>query len=72
MKQRRWLKEIRETKNMTQSNFAELLNVPVTTYASWEQGVRTPSVDKAKEVAEILNIKWTIFFDHQVLETSSK
>jgi Helix-turn-helix. len=35
----------------------------VTTYASWEQGVRNPSIDKAKDVSEILGIDWTIFLN---------
>jgi len=72
MKQRKWLKEIREQKNMTQLEFSELLNIPVTTYASWEQGVRNPSIDKAKDVSEILGIDWTIFFEHGLLEMSRK
>lgn len=72
MKQRKWLKEIREEKNMTQLEFAELLNIPVTTYASWEQGARNPSPDKAKEVAIILGIDWTIFFERGLLEMSRK
>lgn len=72
MKQRKWLKEIREQKNMTQLEFSELLNIPVTTYASWEQGVRNPSIDKAKDVSEILGIDWTIFFEHKLLEMSRK
>ncbi|AYE38434.1 XRE family transcriptional regulator [Companilactobacillus zhachilii] len=71
MKQRKWLKSIREDKNMTQSEFAEYLNIPVTTYASWEQGNRNPSIAKAKEVSEQLNIEWTIFFDIQLLKTST-
>lgn len=71
MKQREWLRKIRKNKDMTQSEFSEFINVPVTTYASWEQGVRNPSIDKAKEVSKILDIDWTIFFENQLLKTSN-
>ena len=62
MEQRKWQKEIRETKGMTQSDFANLLNVLVTTYASWEQGVRTPNTERAKEVANTHSLCGLFYF----------
>lgn len=69
---RTWLKEIREDKHMTQNEMSEFLNIPVTTYASYEQGKRTPRVDDAKSLGHKLKLDWTIFFDENVLEMSTK
>lgn len=64
-----WLKEIREKNGYTQESLAEALDIPKTTYSSYEQGHRRPSVKRAKEIAEILSFDWTIFFEEEVRET---
>jgi transcriptional regulator with XRE-family HTH domain len=69
MKSREWLKELRMRSGHTQESFAESLDMPKTTYSSYEQGIRTPSVETSKIIAKALNVPWTIFFDNQVLET---
>ena len=58
-----WLKEIREKDNLSQGEMADKLRLPTTTYASYEQGKRTPTVNSAKRIADTLKINWTIFFD---------
>ena len=52
------LKEIR-LKNymMTGREFSKMFNVSNTTYSNWEQGVSRPTLDKALEVAKILNMR---------------
>lgn len=66
---KQWLKEIRESKGYTQESLAEKVGIAKTTYASYEQGHRQPSILNAKRLAEILEVPWTIFFDEEVLET---
>ncbi|EMW5978126.1 helix-turn-helix transcriptional regulator, partial [Enterococcus faecalis] len=34
-----------------------------TTYSSYEQGHRNPTVQTAKKMAKILNVSWTLFFE---------
>lgn len=66
---KQWLKEIRESKGYTQESLAEKVGIAKTTYASYEQGHRQPSILNAKRLSEILEVPWTIFFDEEVLET---
>ena len=65
------LKQWRDSKGMTQNQAANYLEVPKTTYASYEQGKRQPSVDKAKELANKMHVKWTLFFENEVHNTST-
>ena len=52
------LKEIRMKEYMMQpQEFAELINVNYKTYYSWEKGQAGPSLEKALDVAKILNKK---------------
>ena len=46
--------------------------MPKTTYSSYEQGHRTPSVETCKVIADELGVSWTIFFDEKVRETYFK
>lgn len=76
---RGWLKNWRDTNGMTQKEAAERIGIPETTFASYEQGHRSPSVDRAKEMSQKMNrvsggeyVKWTYFFESEVLPTSTK
>lgn len=64
-----WLKKQRQQLGYTQESFAKKIGIAKTTYSSYEQGYRTPSITTAKKMADILNVPWTIFFDKEVLET---
>lgn len=73
-----WLKEWRMLNTLTQRQAAEQLDIPETTLASYEQGHRTPSVRRAKEISEKMNnltrnghVKWTYFFEASVHITST-
>lgn len=61
---RMWLKEIRESRKMSQENVAE--NVGIISrchYTNIENGDRDPSVPVAKKIAGILCFDWTRFYD---------
>lgn len=62
---REWLKAKREKKNFTLEQMAEWVEVPLTTYRSYETGERNPTVKQAKRLAKKLRVKWTIFFENQ-------
>lgn len=50
------LKEIRMREYMLSSKeFAKLLGVPISTYSQWENESNNPTLNKAFEVAKILN-----------------
>ncbi|NLR32243.1 helix-turn-helix transcriptional regulator [Levilactobacillus tujiorum] len=75
---RTWMKEWRILNNLTQQQMAERIDIPETTIASYEQGHRTPSVMRAKEMSRRMNtldkngrVKWTYFFDDKVHITST-
>ncbi|MFU1892687.1 helix-turn-helix transcriptional regulator, partial [Enterococcus faecium] len=58
-----------ESLGYTQESFAKEIGIAKTTYSSYEQGYRNPTVQTAKKMAKILQVPWTIFFDEEVLET---
>lgn len=51
------LKEIRLSRNMTQNELAEKLNVERTTVTMWETKKSSPNLQTIKKLAEILNCK---------------
>ncbi len=63
------LKEIlvqkRKELNLSQLEVVELSGASISRqyYGMIENGERRPSVDVAKKISSILNIKWTIFFE---------
>ncbi|WP_338564284.1 helix-turn-helix transcriptional regulator [Paraclostridium sordellii] len=55
MKIRTNLKEVRKNKNLTQLQVANKLNIERSYYTKIERGQRTPSLDIALKIKEILN-----------------
>ena len=45
------IKDIRKQRGFTQKDFAQLLRIPVTTYANYENGNRTPKTDMIEKIA---------------------
>ncbi|WP_141432449.1 helix-turn-helix domain-containing protein [Bacillus sp. 03113] len=64
-----WLKTRRVEKKLTHEEVANKCNISRSFYTHVENGTKTPSVDVAKKIAKILDLKWTIFFED---ESSSK
>ena len=58
------IKDIRIQRGFTQKDFAQLLRIPVTTYANYENGNRTPKTDMIEKIASALEIDVT-----ELLET---
>lgn len=61
--QREWLKQIRISKGMTQTDVAVKGGFARSYYTMVEIGSRTPSVNMAKQIGEILGFDWTLFFE---------
>lgn len=52
------LKEIRMREYLkNQKEFAEFLEIPLTTYSQWERDISNPTLEKAFEIAKKLNKK---------------
>ncbi len=60
---RDWLVAKRQARGMTQRQFAEFLEIPVSTLAAYEQAARTPTVARAKALAAKLDVAWEQFFE---------
>ncbi len=53
------LREQREGRNMSQSQFADLLQERESVVAKWESGNLKPSVNRARDVGRVLGLKLT-------------
>jgi transcriptional regulator with XRE-family HTH domain len=49
------LRELRETKGLTQNEISKHLGIPRTTYAKWENNIR-PGYETLKKLAEFFNV----------------
>ena len=50
------LKRIRWDKQLSQKQVAEMLGIPVSTYANWEQGRTQPSVEDIRNIISLFDI----------------
>lgn len=50
------IKEIRESRNMTQAELAATLKVARTTVTNWEAGDRLPRVDQLPAIARVFDV----------------
>lgn len=62
---RKWLKELRTKKGLTQQNVADRSDIERAYYTMIEAGDRNPSVQVAKSIAIVIGFDWTIFFDRE-------
>lgn len=62
---RKWLKEYREARGLTQEETAFLSGIARSYYTHIEQGTKTPSVEVAKSIAKTLKFNWVIFFESE-------
>nr|WP_083856558.1 helix-turn-helix transcriptional regulator [Desulfosporosinus meridiei] len=58
-----WLANIRINADMTHEEVAKMVGVKRQYYSMIENGERTPSVKVAQRIGEVLNFKWTLFFE---------
>ena len=57
------LKAIRESKNISQTELADKIHRDRTLISKIENGKCVPSIDTAKDIAKVLDIKWTQFYE---------
>ena len=57
------LRKFREEKHMSQKQLADAVGVQPTTISRYEKGYRQLSVDKAKVIAQILEVEWTLLYN---------
>lgn len=66
------LKELRIKNKYTQIKLSEVLNIPKSTYASYEQEHRSLPVKVAIILGDLYGVDWKIFFEKQVRDTYDK
>lgn len=57
------LRTLREERNYTQKTIAKKLDIPVSTYANWEQGRREPSIFDIFNIMSVYEIEANELFD---------
>lgn len=57
------LRELREEKKLSQNHVAAFLNIPVSTYANWEQARREPSIFSIYKIILLYGITADELFD---------
>ncbi len=56
------IKYLREKNNLDQQSLADILNVPRSTLACWENGLRTPKLEQIVKIAEYFNTNLDIIY----------
>lgn len=56
----------RKEMGLSQDKLAKMIKISRQYYNAIENNKRTPSVDLAKGIAEVLGVSWTIFFEKSV------
>lgn len=59
------LKSIRNAKNVTQCQVAKEVGISLSHYSLIENNKRSPSVEVAKRIGQVLDFKWTLLFDRK-------
>ena len=52
------IKHYRQSKDLSQKQFAKLLNISDTAISGWENNKHEPSLDKLIEIAELLDVTY--------------
>ncbi|OAH53861.1 XRE family transcriptional regulator [Domibacillus aminovorans] len=63
--ERKWLKDMRDKRGMTQDDVSEQAGISRSFYTHLEKGNKNPSVKVAKSIAKILAFDWTLFFTNE-------
>ena len=59
------LKEIREKKGLTQQELADSIGITRQALSMLELSVNNMSVERAKQLAQVLNVNWQLFFEDE-------
>lgn len=62
-KERKWLKELREKKEMSTYTVAKAVGISQSLYSSIENGLRGVTVENAKQIAQFYDFEWTKFYE---------
>ena len=63
------IKEIRKSLNFSQKDFANKLNIPISTLANYENNHRQPNIETLKNIANGLNVNFSdLIEDDEILE----
>jgi len=63
---RSWLRSIRELKNLSEKQVADMVGISQPAYHMIECGQKNPSVPTAQKIARSLGFDWTLFFPEPV------
>lgn len=66
------VRNIRESKGVTQTHVAKQLGVTIQTYNAYEMGRRKLKVDTLQKISEILNEPIQNFFNQKLYESKNK
>ena len=69
---RKWLREIRYAKKLSQAQAADLCGISPSFFADVERGFRNPSPKYAMVIGKALGFDWTLFYAENLLEMSKK
>lgn len=56
------IKDLRETKGLTQAEFARFLGVSRASVNAWEMGISTPTVDRIVDIAQFFHVSTDYLF----------
>lgn len=56
------IKFLREKNNLNQQELAEILNIPRSTLACWESGIRTPKLEEIVKIAKYFKVNLDIIY----------
>ncbi len=62
------IKEYRIRANLSQGQLAEMVNVKQSCISRWESGVAYPEIETAKKLSAVLNIPFSLIYNHFPLE----
>lgn len=65
------LKRLRQEKNLTMKQVADMVEIAESTYSLIESGRRRPSPEVAQRIQACLGYKWTRFFEKSADQTEA-